>query len=94
MGRPCRIPPVKVPAGAKFCFDCSTAKPYADFATDRVKWDGLRTMCRSCDADRVSAYRYIKAGKPVAERIAQSRRNWQEIKAGVERSLSARCSGR
>ena len=92
MGRPCRIPPVRVPAGSKFCFDCSTTKPYADFAVDRVKWDGLRPMCRCCDAGRISAYRALKAGKSVTERIAQFRRDWQDIKADVESDLASRAN--
>ncbi|WP_176502190.1 hypothetical protein [Novosphingobium sp. Chol11] len=46
-------------------------------------------MCRCCDASRVRAYRAKKAETPVADRIAQSRRHWQEIKAGVEQRLTA-----
>ena len=87
MPRTCRIPPVRVAAGVKFCFQCSTAKPNEQFATDRKAWDALRPMCRSCDASRVRAYRAKKAERSVADRIAQSRRNWHEIKAGVEASL-------
>ncbi len=89
MPRTCRIPPVRVAAGVKFCFQCSTAKPHAHFATDRKAWDALRPMCRCCDASRVRAYRAKKAETPVADRIAQSRRHWQEIKAGVEQRLTA-----
>ena len=92
MGRLCRIPPVRVPAGAKFCFDCSTSKPYIDFATDKAKWDGLRPMCRCCDNDRRNTHRALKSGKPVAERIAQSRRNWQDIRAKVESDLTTRAN--
>ena len=88
MARLCRVPPVRVGTGQKFCFHCSTTKPYAEFAADRAKWDGLRPMCRVCDAGRAAAYRAVKAGKPIADRIAQSRRNWQEIKAGVEQRLT------
>jgi hypothetical protein len=31
----------------------------------------------------------MKTGKPAAERIARSRRNWQEIKVGVERGRAS-----
>ena len=92
MGRLRRMPPVHVPAVAKFCFDCTTTKPYADFATDRAKWDGLRPMCRCCDAGRFQVYHARKTGKPVAERIAQSRRNWQDIRAKVESDLTTRAN--
>jgi hypothetical protein len=84
MGRLCRVPPIAVAAGAKYCFQCATAKPVEHFAMDNKAWDRLRSMCRSCDAGRFQAYHARKVGKSVPDRIAQSRRNWQGIKACVE----------
>jgi hypothetical protein len=49
---PRKLPPVPVPAGAKFCFRCNTVHPFAAFAVDRSKPDGHRPMCRDCDSAR------------------------------------------
>ena len=74
-GRARKVPPVPVPQGQKYCFQCMTAKPVQQFAFDRSKWDQRRTICRSCDDARYRAY--------------YARKRWLETKARLEGTLTA-----
>jgi len=49
MGRPRKQPPVAVPEGLQYCFDCEDSLPVTAFAADRNRHDGKRITCRSCD---------------------------------------------
>jgi len=75
MGRRRQIPPVAVPMGMKFCFQCTTPKPIASFATDAKTWDHLRPMCRDCDNARRLAYH------------AERRKRWLDVKARTETAV-------
>lgn len=49
MGRPRKQPPVAVPDGSQYCFECEAVLPAASFAADRNRHDGKRITCRTCD---------------------------------------------
>lgn len=52
--------PVPVPAGSKYCPDCSSVLPVAQFGVDLYRKDGLRTYCSPCAARRVAASKQRK----------------------------------
>lgn len=85
-----KAPPIPVPAGFKFCFHCRTAKPCADFATDRRAGDRLKHVCRSCDAERRRSYRLsTEAPRRRAESAAKATRGsiFSRMKADPRTSL-------
>lgn len=49
MGRLRKQPPVPVPEGSRYCFQCAVVLPAASFAADRNRHDGKRITCRTCD---------------------------------------------
>lgn len=44
------------PRAEKPCYACKEVKPADQFATDRSKADERKSICRSCDSARGSAY--------------------------------------
>lgn len=51
---PCKIIPVEVPQGAKWCHGCQSVKAVAAFDKDRRSGDG---RCRECRVRRALEYR-------------------------------------
>lgn len=47
---PKRTPPIAIPDGHKFCWECHTAKPVSDFHKDCGGPSGLRPYCRPCNS--------------------------------------------
>lgn len=64
----------------KHCPGCSRDKPLAEFSRDRSRKDGLRPMCKACDAERA---RQWKAANP--DKARESVRNW--VTANYDRKL-------
>jgi 5-methylcytosine-specific restriction endonuclease McrA len=50
--------------------NCCTIKPYEEFHKNKATKDGLTSMCKTCNRQKVKAYRSTKAGK-----ISHSRYN-------------------
>lgn len=84
MARYIRQPPVVVPMGRKYCFQCQTVHLQSAFATDRKMWDRLRPMCRACDASRWQKYSKTPEGAATIERG----KAWARITAKHEALLS------
>lgn len=84
MAKPRNVPPVMVPMGHKYCFQCNTVHLQSAFATDKSKWDGLRPMCKGCDANRWQKYSKTPKGAATIDR----RKEWAKIKAKQEALLS------
>lgn len=61
----------------KFCKKCSCKKPFSEFYKNSQTSDGVRTVCKSCDNERKSAY-IEKNYDAVAEAKAKYRAKTKE----------------
>lgn len=52
-----KTPPIPVGTGEKYCPNCHQSLPRTDFYKDKVKWDGLRPVCKTCDHERRNSNR-------------------------------------
>lgn len=48
----------RVDAGEKYCWACSTWKPWQEFGLDRSRGDGLTAACRLCKNLRARELHY------------------------------------
>lgn len=65
-GAPSGFPP-RAPEVAR-CYRCTTAKPVTEFAIDRSKGSGRKSICRSCDRAKAKRY-YEQNGERVRARV-------------------------
>jgi hypothetical protein len=59
------------------CYLCGFERPVDDFARDRSKASGRKSLCRSCDRERSRAY-YREHREAVIPRVVESNRRRRE----------------
>jgi hypothetical protein len=60
-----RSPQLKGPA-MRHCYRCRKDKPAAEFARDKSKGSGYKSICKSCDRERSAAYYSQNAERVIA----------------------------